>query len=559
MKNQAEARVQLIIAIGLVAVTLAVNPWSAVDPINTIKMMLLSGVAFGALGMVLANRRTLVTSAHKPVIVLVAAFIAWMWVVLLIAPGEFHQQLFGTYGRNTGFVTYVAFAVLLLVSTLVSNSESIEKFYPYILVAGGASLVYGLIQALGADPISWVNGYSPVIGFLGNPNFQSSLLGVIGSVIFAMALSGKSTIKVKVVYALYLLVTLYVIGESNSQQGFLVLITGVAVVLGVYIFTKSKTLTIGYLVISFIGFVALIAGTQAKGPFSFLYKYSVSLRGDYWRAGWNTTLDNPLFGAGMDSYGDWYRRSRDLETLGRGDPERTSSAAHNVVLDISSGGGFPLVLIYILIIALVIVSAIRVIKREKEFNPLFAGFVGAWVAFQAQSIISINQIGLAIWGWVLSGLIIGYEINTREKPVIEVKGQGPKIKNGGAVQSSALTGLALFVGLAVGIAAGSPSYIASVRYKTALETQSQLELTKGAYLWPWEPLRMVEIAGAFNDQQLEKEALQIAMNAVDRFPQNYFVWRALFYMKAATPEQKQEALAQMKRLDPLNPTLKQLG
>jgi hypothetical protein len=30
-------------------------------------------------------------------------------------------------------------------------------------------------------------------------------------------------------------------------------------------------------------------------------------------------------------------------------------------------------------------------------------------------------------------------------------------------------------------------------------------------------------------------------------------------MKAATPEQKQEALAQMKRLDPLNPTLKQLG
>ena len=559
MKNQAAAHVRLVIAIGLVAVTLAVNPWSAVDPINTIKMMLLSAVAFGALGVVLVNRRTLVTSTHKPVIALVAVFISWMWVVLLIAPGEFHQQLFGTYGRNTGFVTYVSFAVLLLVSTLVSNSESIAKFYPFVLVAGGASLVYGLIQALGADPIGWVNGYSPVIGFLGNPNFQSSLLGVIGSVIFAMAISGKSSIKVKAVYAVYLLVSLYVIGESNSQQGFLVLITGVAVVLGLYIFTKSKRLTIGYLVISFIGFVALIAGTQAKGPFSFLYKTSVTLRGDYWRAGWNTTLDNPIFGAGMDSYGDWYRRSRDLETLGRGDPERTSSAAHNVVLDISSGGGFPLVLIYISIIALVVVSALRVIKREKEFNPLFAGFVGAWVAFQAQSIISINQIGLAIWGWVLSGLIIGYEINTREKPEVEVKSQGPKIKSKVSGQSSALTGLALFTGLVVGIAAGSPSYIASVRYKTALETQSQLELTKGAYLWPWEPLRMVEIAGAFNDQKLEKEALKIAMDAVDRFPQNYFVWRALYYMKAATPDQKQEALTQMKRLDPLNQTLKQLG
>jgi hypothetical protein len=53
--------------------------------------------------------------------------------------------------------------------------------------------------------------------------------------------------------------------------------------------------------------------------------------------------------------------------------------------------------------------------------------------------------------------------------------------------------------------------------------------------------------------------LQITLDAIDRFPNSFYVWRALFYMKAATPEQKQEALAQMKRLDPLNPTLKQLG
>ena len=92
-----------------------------------------------------------------------------------------------------------------------------------------------------------------------------------------------------------------------------------------------------------------------------------------------------------------------------------------------------------------------------------------------------------------------------------------------------------------------------------METQSQEGITKGAYLWPLEQLRMVEVAGAFNDQKLEKEALQITLDAIDRFPNSFYVWRALFYMKAATPEQKQEALAQMKRLDPLNPTLKQLG
>jgi len=559
MKNQAASHLRLIIGIGLVAVTIAVTPWFSVDPINPIKMMFASIAAFGALGVVIANRRSLVTSQHKPVIILSAAFIAWMWVVLLFAQGEFHQQVFGMYGRNTGFITYVSFTLIFLAISLISNRENNAKMYRYFLIAGATSLIYGIMQSVGLEPIKWVNGYSPVIGFLGNPNFQSSFLGVIGSLIFSMALSGKSSIKIKAVYAAYLLATLYVIGESNSQQGFLVFITGVAVVLGLYIITKSKALTLGYLVVSVVGFVALIAGTQAKGPFSFLYKTSVTLRGDYWRAGWNMTKDYPIFGVGMDSYGDWYRKSRDLETINRGDYDRTANAAHNVFLDISAGGGFPLALIYLSIVILVVLSVLRVIRREKEFNPVFAGFVGAWVAFQAQSIISINQIGLAIWGWALSGLIIGYEINTREIPAVEVKGQGPKIKNGGAVQTSALTGLGLFIGLAVGLAAGSPSYVASVRYKTALETQNQVEITKGAYLWPLEQLRMVEIAKAFNDQKLENEALQIILDAKDRFPNSFYVWRALYYMKAATPEQKQEALKQMKRLDPLNPTLKQLG
>ena len=554
MKNQAAAHLRLILGIGLVAVTIAVTPWFSVDPINPIKMMFASGVAFAALGIVLANRKSLITKQHRTIMILAGAFAAWMWVVLVFSTGEFHQQLFGMYGRNTGFVTYLSFVILLFVATLISNRENNAKLYRFFLIAGSASLIYGVMQSLGAEPIKWVNGYSPVIGFLGNPNFQSSFLGVIGSLVFAMALSSKTSIKVRAIYGVYLLVTLYTIGESNSQQGFLVIISGMAVAFAFFLNSKSKTLTIGYLVVSFFGFIALILGTQDKGPFSFLYKTSVTLRGDYWRAGWNMTLDNPIFGVGMDSYSDWYRRSRDLATIGRGDYDRTANAAHNVLLDISAGGGFPLVLIYLAIAVLVVISVLRVIKREKEFNPLFAGFVGAWVAYQAQSIISINQIGLAIWGWCLSGLIIGYEINTRDTPVVEEK--GPKIKAGAVSQSSALTGLALFVGLSVGLTAGAPSYLASVKYKNALETQNQAEITKGAYLWPLEQLRMVEVAGAFNDQQLEKEALAITLDAIDRFPNSYYVWRALYYMKAATPEQKQEAMMQMKRLDPLNPTLK---
>jgi tetratricopeptide (TPR) repeat protein len=38
---------------------------------------------------------------------------------------------------------------------------------------------------------------------------------------------------------------------------------------------------------------------------------------------------------------------------------------------------------------------------------LAAGLIAAWIGYQSQSIVSIDNIGIAIWGWVLNGVIIG--------------------------------------------------------------------------------------------------------------------------------------------------------
>jgi hypothetical protein len=310
-----------------------------------------------------------------------------------------------------------------------------------------------------------------------------------------------------------------------------------------------------YLALAAVGFLAVLVGTLNKGPLALLlYKDSVTYRGDYWRAGWKMTLENPIFGVGLDNYGDWYRRSRTIEATVRRGPDVTSNAAHNVFLDISAYGGFPLVLIYSALMALVVISAIKVIKRSQSFNAGFVGLVAGWVAFQAQSIISINQIGLALWGWVLSGLIIGYEINTRGGNVIAEKKTGKSATK--PVQSSAATSLAMFIGLIIGVLVGIPPYLASAKHKSALETGNPMVVRQAAYNWPVDPNRMIQIAVILNDNKLESEALAVALDAVKRFPNNYLAWSALNFMKSATAEQKAEALVQMKRLDPLNPNLK---
>ena len=555
MREKVEAVLGKLLVWALVSATLVVTPLWSLDPINPIKMLAVSASGFVGLGVWLANQKTLALRRYKMPLILIGGFVVWQLIVFAVSGGEKMQQLFGTTGRNTGLITYLAFSSLFLVSIAASTCAFLSRFLMTSLVVGVVSLGYGVIQALGGDPFNWVNPYSPVFGFLGNPNFQSSLLGILGAVVFTQLLSGAHKLQLKAAYIVYLLITIYVIKETASQQGFLVLLIGSGIALGVFVIQKSKTLGYTYFGLAAVGFVAVLVGTLNKGPLAtLLYKDSVTYRGDYWRAGWKMTLDNPIFGVGLDSYGDWYRRSRTIEATLRRGPDTTSNAAHNVFLDISSYGGFPLVFIYIAIMVLVFVSAIKVIKRSQSFNAGFVGLVSGWVAFQAQSIISINQIGLALWGWVLSGLIIGYEVNTRGGEAAEDKNSGKRATK--AVNTSAGTTLAVFIGLIIGVMVGMPPYLASAKYKGALETSNPQVIQEAAYIWPLDYSRMVQVAMTLNENELEAQGLEVALDATKKFPDNYSVWATLNAMNSASVEQKAQALAQMKRLDPLNPDLK---
>ena len=198
----------------------------------------------------------------------------WQVLVVLISSGENYQQLFGSQGRNTGFITYLAFSFIFIGSVIASNDDSHKRFVRTVFIIGSASLAYGVIQALGADPLGWAaNQYSPVFGFLGNPNFQSSLLGVLGVIAFAQFFVKGLKIQLKALIGFYLAVSLYVIKETNSQQGFLVLVFGIGVVIGLYIVRLNRVLGVTYGFLSLLGFFAVLFGTLNKGPLApILYK-----------------------------------------------------------------------------------------------------------------------------------------------------------------------------------------------------------------------------------------------------------------------------------------------
>jgi O-antigen ligase len=545
-----------------IAATLAITPWMTLDPINLPKLVVIALGGFITLAAILVNRKTLFTSGHKTIQILCGLFVLDLIIVLLIAGTNPLQEFFGTYGRATGFVAYVSLAALLLGAAVVASTKFVNSFARALLIAGALSIAYGLLQAVDADPIEWVNQYSPVIGFLGNPNFESSFVGFSGVLAFGFIIAQGLNAALRLALVAYLLLAVFVIIKTDSQQGLLVLAGGIAIVSMIWISrSKFKFVTKPALILSGIGAVFVALGSLNSGPLaSLLYKASVTYRGDYWRAGWKMTVENPIFGVGLDSYGDWYRRTRTLEATVRRGPEITANAAHNVLLDFSSNGGFPLVIIYLALMVLVVISALRLLKRSNRFDPAVAGLIAVWIAYQAQSIISLNQLGLAVWGWIISGLIIGYEINTRtsEQPQ-EVKapvGKGRTAAKAISEKVSAKTLVAMVAGGAVGLLVGLPPFLASTQYKSALESSDAAIIENAAYLWPDEAIRYGQIALVLQANKLDVQAQAVIDKALVKFPNEFGLWSLAAKLSTATPEQIAEANAQMKRLDPFNPNLK---
>ena len=542
--------------------TTAVVPWGSYDPINVPKLAVMSAGGFMALAFVVSQWRLFRGKTFRTPLIIASIFVFDLILVLIFAGVNFNQEFFGTNGRATGFVAYVALTGLFLIG-VVASSRSILKRHSWFLIGSGAlSTVYGVMQANGLEPANWVSGYSPVIGFVGNPDFQSSFVAF--SAVMAMTMLANKEMKplFKAGLIAYIAVVIYVIKETKAQQGYLVLLGGSAVIALIYVYkSKAKAFTLPLMGAGFVGLVLVVMGSLNSGPLaSILHKASVVYRGDYWRAGWKMTLDHPFLGVGLDSYGDWYRRSRTLEATLRRGPDVTSNAAHNVLLDFSSNGGFPLLIIYLALMALVVRAAFRVIQRSSNFEPVFTGLFAVWIAYQAQSVISLNQLGLAVWGWIISGLIIGYEINGRNE-IEDVKIRKLSKNDRTALVLAdqkvlPITSVALFIGLLIGLLVGLPPLIASSKFKSALESGDKTVITNAVNIFPQDVARTNQIAYIFQQNKLEAEVLGIITTAVKNYPDSYDAWKLLASLSNATSVQVSEAKAQMKRLDPHNPDLK---
>jgi len=539
----------------VIAVSVFVSP-NSIDPVNLPKLAALGILSAIVFGLVLSDFRFAISRSSRMLMIVLSLFVIQLLLALIFSPNDFSFGFYGTPNRNTGFLAYLSLSFLLFASAASASTKALKKFVYSILSVGGFLGLYGLVQSRGIDFFNYVNAYaSNVFGTFGNQNFQSAFMGMSAAVGLTLTIFGQ--IKPTQRVGCFLLV---VIAISNvylsSEQGYLNFVAGFMAAVLVYLFSKKKVILAwtGF-TLSGLGGLLVLAGILNSGPLAdLLYKSSLQARGFYWRAAVNMMIERPFFGVGLDGFGNWYRRAR-TQTAVETSSAVSSDTAHNIPLDIGSGGGIPLLVLYLAILGLALNAIIKIIRRSQDFDPIFASIVAAWVAYQAQSLISINQLGLGVWGWSLTGLLIGYELNTREKSfAAQVKLARKASKKKERISASALL---IVVGAAViGSAASLPPYLAANKYFKALQSSDGVIIFESAYLKPYDRSRFLYTAQIMAENKLDDKAIQILSDASKLYPDSFEIWQRWAGIPTATPAQIAKARAEMQRLDPLNPEWK---
>jgi O-antigen ligase len=212
------------------------------------------------------------------------------------------------------------------------------------------------------------------LGTFGNPNFISSFLGMTCAALMSMVMKTQLSWRIRSIYALCAILAFYEITKTASVQGYVVAAAGVTFVIFLKLRSWSNQMYSYFFVgvASLLGLLAVL-GTFQVGPLTrFIYQGTLAFRGQYWRAGINMGNSDPLTGVGADSYGNYYRMFRDPQALITPGVKTVTNSAHNVILDLFSSGGYVVALSYLALIIYGLSSVIKVIRRQRKFDEVFA-------------------------------------------------------------------------------------------------------------------------------------------------------------------------------------------
>lgn len=478
------------------------------------------------------------------------------------------RVLFGAEGRNNGLIYYLI-AIILSIVILSLSIEAFELIHLNNVIAW-TSLVfasYCLIQVLDLDFISWNNPYNKVIGTLGNPNFSSSALAIFAVFWLYKSVSIHKKSRPLMLSSLGVSILLiYLAWSTQSLQGLIVFAAGLGLIGFAYAREKlaSPWAPFAFLFVGAVGLIFAFASFLGLGPLgSTLEQYTLKLRGWYALFGIRGMIDSPWTGVGVDNYVSAFRRFRTEEFVLQYGSTLSVNNAHSTPVQIGASFGMLVFMAYCLLQLLVLYRALQILSSRDQTIPHLKVIAILWILVVAQSILSIEIIGLGILNWLLGACLLSASTRFREIPDISQK-KSIKIKK--AIHYPVWTGALAIASGTIGSLVFIPVSTEDRAYVTLAFTQfndSQgKELVRENFdrlsdLTLLYPEKLDKIVGNMVQVGLSEEAGLAAKNLYENDTNDVYAMHLLanYYRNSRDLTNELNLREQIRQLDPWNEKL----
>jgi O-antigen ligase len=542
---------------------------SIFDPFAAAKSFVIITGAIGLMGYALLdlvqNRSFLFGKSQQIFFVLLLIFIG-TFLARTVTTSDTNSAIYGVVGRGSGFLTYLSYGVIFILSMVYVNLSNFRFIVRGLLIAGFLGSFYSLLEKLGKNPWKMSQVYEGTSSLFGNPNFSGAFLS-LATILSIWTLTNKGSSTDKWLAGVTLPLAIYGVYTSKALQGAISIFIGITLLIVIKLFQIRKQLGISALVSAgVIGLVGVL-GSLNIGPLaSLLYKQSVAERGDMWRTAVSMIKENPIWGVGIESYGTYFRQFRDLKQSLRAGPDVFSDNAHNVVLHLMATGGIFLGALYLVIVVGVFAVGMRaLINSNKEKQSILGLSLALWLPIQAQNTISVDNPAVFVWSWILGGAIIAISLQekTQEISKVEKKTSKPSKSTGSTTHALAPVLTLLFVLVSFSFTIKPMIAQHSFRFAFYLGTDvkqpdtlknKEAALIKaenedpGNVTWP-----RYSANSLFTDQAWP-ETVSAAQRALDKDPNDWVSWwfMASAYEKAGDFAKAIPARLKTVELDPLN-------
>ncbi len=382
------------------------------DPINWPKqILLLTFIPFIALAGYRAYSQNIKVSTinHQVMLILISCFFIISATLLskFFEDVSWARSLWGLWGRNNGLLTLISLLIVSLSFACLNSSRTFSyKFLHSLELASIIYCAYGLLQWLGADPVNW-SQTDQVFAFFGNTNFASAMFALSASCFLLLFVLEKSKLYLRLIRFTFFAISISLILATRSFQGLgAILIVGL-LTLFIWLNFTSLTKKLIFLASSGIIGIFVFSGTLGFGPLGNLIgQYTLQLRFQYWMTGVRIGETSPIWGVGVDSYGDYFRTYRSQDLAERTTIDLVTNNAHNVFVQLYATLGI-LGLIAILIPVLIgVFTSIKTLFSNSS-SSIDKGITSIFLALWSITIFSIDNISIAVWNYAFLGLVLG--------------------------------------------------------------------------------------------------------------------------------------------------------